>query len=198
LTAGALILAAGAATRMGRAKQLLEFEGRTLLEHAIQQASLAGFEPLIVVLGAHAAEIRPALAGQIVEVVLNEKWESGMGSSLTLGLARVREIAPRLPALAVLLADQPRIRTDHLQGMRRLFEKQACACVAAEYSGTLGAPAIFRESQFAALAALPPESGAGQLLRSSDVPVCRYPLPEAAIDVDTPEDYAALNRANDL
>jgi molybdenum cofactor cytidylyltransferase len=183
---------------MGRAKQLLEFEGRTLLEHAIQQASLAGFEPLVVVLGAHAAEIRPALAGQIVEVVLNEKWESGMGSSLTLGLARVREIAPRLPALAVLLADQPRIRTDHLQGMRRLFEKQACACVAAEYSGTLGAPAIFRESQFAALAALPPESGAGQLLRSSDVPVCRYPLPEAAIDVDTPEDYAALNRANDL
>lgn len=198
MTAGALILAAGAATRMGRAKQLLEFEGRTLLEHAIQQASLAGFEPLVVVLGAHAAEIRPALAGQIVEVVLNEKWESGMGSSLTLGLARVREIAPRLPALAVLLADQPRIRTDHLQGMRRLFEKQACACVAAEYSGTLGAPAIFRESQFAALAALPPESGAGQLLRSSDVPVCRYPLPEAAIDVDTPEDYAALNRANDL
>jgi molybdenum cofactor cytidylyltransferase len=198
LTVGALILAAGAASRMGRAKQLLEFRGHSLLEHAIEQASLAGFNPLVIVLGAHAAEIQPALAGQMVEVVLNEEWQSGMGSSLTRGLARLREIAPRLSALAVLLADQPRIRADHLQGMWRLFEKQGCVCVAAEYSGTLGAPAIFRENQFAALAALPPESGAGQLLRSSDMPVCRYPLPEAAIDVDTPEDYAALDREPDL
>ncbi|HEY1950066.1 MAG TPA: hypothetical protein VGG97_23855, partial [Bryobacteraceae bacterium] len=64
--------------------------------------------------------------------------------------------------------------------------------VAAQYSGGLGVPAFFKRELFAALAGLPPEAGARRLLRQSGLHVSAYPLPEAAIDIDTPGDFAQL------
>src|SRR5690242_9533398 len=85
-SAAALVLAAGAATRMGSLKQLMPFGRGTLLTHAIEQAQQAAFAPVIVVLGAHADRIRAALSQFDVEIVHNPDWETGMGSSVRAGL----------------------------------------------------------------------------------------------------------------
>src|SRR5580704_7364030 len=83
----AIILAAGASSRMGRAKALLELEGRSLVARAADAAAASGARPIVVVLGADADRIRAHLAGLPVHVAQNPHWASGMASSIRPGLA---------------------------------------------------------------------------------------------------------------
>jgi len=192
MPAAAIILAAGSASRMGSLKQLLPYGNGTLLTHSIQQAQQAGFDRIIVVVGAESERVRSSLTGQPVEIAFNENWEVGMGSSIAAGMQRFRTAEPLLPVLGILLADQPAVSAAHLLAMREQLESTARAAVAAQYANRLGVPALFREELYALLAALPPESGAKYLLRDSGVAVSAFPLPEAATDIDTPSDFAAL------
>jgi molybdenum cofactor cytidylyltransferase len=189
---GAVILAAGAATRMGQIKQLLPFRGGTLVEHAVRQAQQAEFDPVVVVLGAQAELVREAVLPTGAAWIVNADWESGMGSSLRCGVARILEMDLDLEALAVLLADQPFVTAKHLRQMGREFEQQGAPILAALYGGTVGVPAIFGSSVFAKLMTLPPDAGARALLRGGEAEVQRYELPEAATDIDTPADFAAI------
>lgn len=190
----AIVLAAGAATRMGTLKQLLRYGGRTLLEHSIEQAIAAGFTPIIVVTGAEGLHVRIAIAGQPVEGFHNTEWQSGMGSSIASGVRRLLEMDMDSDAAAILLSDQPLVTADHLRKMSKSFQADT-AVVAAHYNGTLGVPAVFKRELFPALVALPPEAGARHLLRKPGINVVPFPLPEAAVDIDTPEDFAALSSA---
>ncbi|MBV9612323.1 MAG: nucleotidyltransferase family protein [Acidobacteriaceae bacterium] len=192
LPVAALILAAGSATRMGRLKQLLPYAGRTLVEHAVRQALEAGFAPVIVVIGAEAQALRAALASKHVEIVENENWPLGMGSSLAAGTHHLQTLDTDSAALAVLLADQPLVTAAHLIAMRRLLHTGHAVAVAAQYNGALGVPALFKREMFGRLASLRPEAGARDLLRNQEFDVAAFPLPEAAMDIDTPADFAAL------
>ena len=89
LPVAAVILAAGAATRMGKLKQLLPYRGRTLIQYAIDQAIEAQFAPVIVVVGAEADLVRSALASRRIEIVENPRWKTGMGSSVAIGVQRL-------------------------------------------------------------------------------------------------------------
>lgn len=178
---------------MGKLKQLLPYRGRTLVEHCVQQAREAGFAPVIVVIGAEPESVRASLAALPVEIVQNDEWESGMGSSLMAGMRRVEEIGSDSAAVAILVADQPLVTTHHLSRMRTQLHIGKAPIIAAQYSGALGVPALFKRELFTVLASLPPHAGARHLLRDSGVEVTPFPLPEAAIDIDTPDDLAALN-----
>lgn len=193
LHVAAIVLAAGSASRMGKLKQLLPYGKRTFVAHAVQQAIDAGFAPVVVVVGAEALAVRAAVAAQPVEIAQNERWQLGMGSSIAVGMQRLQEESAHSAAVAILLADQPLVTADHLGQMRRLLYVERPPIVAAEYNGTLGVPALFRRELFVTLAGLPPEAGARHLLRESGFPVTAFPLPEAAMDIDTPEDFAALS-----
>ena len=191
---GAIVLAAGAATRMGCVKQLLPYCGTTLVEYAIRQAQEAGFHPIVAVVGAQAHAVEEAVLRSSADCVLNANWESGMGSSIVSGVTRLLAIAPATDAIAVLLADQPYVCARHLLEMRRVFNSAASPVLASKYAGTVGVPAIFGSSFFANLRNLAPGSGARGLLRQGGTAVQLYEFPEAAMDVDTPEDFAAISR----
>jgi molybdenum cofactor cytidylyltransferase len=183
----AVILAAGAATRMGRLKQLLPYRGKTFLQHAIEQATNAGLSPVIVVVGAQADLVAEAIRSERVEIVRNDAWQSGMGSSIAAGIRHVQGMD--VEAVAILLADQPLVTADQLGAMAALTNSSNI--VAAGYAGTLGVPAFFRREMFDALASIAPHAGARQLVRDSH-DVYGYALPEAAVDVDRPEDLELL------
>ena len=189
MPAAAVILAAGAATRMGKLKQLLPYCGKTLVEHAVEQALAAGFDPVIVVVGADADSVRAALAARPVLLVENSLWQLGMGSSIAAGVGAL----PEAQAVAILLADQPLVEARHLREMQALLDSADAPVVAAQYNGTLGVPALFKRELFEALRSLDPATGARALLRERAVP---FPLAEAAMDIDTPEDFAALTAAS--
>jgi molybdenum cofactor cytidylyltransferase len=192
LPTAALVLAAGASTRMGRPKQVLPYGDGTLVSNAVKQAKLARFERVLVVVGARAELVERAVADLGAEIVLNDEWETGMGSSIFAGLQQLETSGPRVAALAILLADQPGVTAAHLSQMRRLFEDGSAPVVAAEYDGGYGVPAIFGVELFPDLASLPASLGARHLLRSSRFAITGFAIPEAAIDIDTPADFAAL------
>lgn len=191
-TAAALILAAGQASRMGSLKQLLPFGEGTLLSNVIQQAQNAGFDRVAAVVGAEASRVAADIGQVSVEIIENPDWELGMGSSIRAGVKRVRQWRPLPDAIVILLADQPLIESRHLLAMRELKRQSHAHIVAAEYGGGYGVPALFASDLFDKLEAVPLDAGARSLLRSGNVPVTGYPLPEAAIDIDTPGDFAAL------
>ncbi len=192
LPVAAVILAAGAATRMGTLKQLLVVGEKTLIEHAVAEALEAGFDPIIVVVGSDSDSVRSKLAVQPVAIVENRQWQSGMGSSIAVGVRHLKALESDSAAVAILLADQPLVTASHLGKMRDHFSHAGGAIVAARYNYTLGVPAIFKRSLFTALTALDPAAGARSLLRDPGQQVVAFDLPEAAVDIDTPEDLATF------
>ncbi len=177
---------------MGRLKQLLPYEGKAMILHAVMQAQKAGFAPVIVVTGSGSASVSEAVSELPAEIAWNADWQSGMGSSIACGMRKVGEVSPEAVAVAILLADQPRVVAEHLRDMRAFLSPE-CLAVAAQYNGSLGVPAIFQRQLFPDLGAIPPEHGAKQILRRLGDEVIPFPLPEAAEDIDTPEDYSRLN-----
>src|SRR5947208_6002547 len=83
---GVVILADGASTRLGVAKQLLAFRGRSLLRHAVEEALASGCHRIVVVLGAHAERLQEEIDDLPVPVVVNARWSEGMGTSVRAGI----------------------------------------------------------------------------------------------------------------
>jgi molybdenum cofactor cytidylyltransferase len=190
-----LLLAAGGSTRMGRSKQLLDYHGRPLLRHSVERALGSHCRPVIVVLGSDAEACEAALHGLAVETVLNEDWMQGMGSSIRAGIATLQERAPAAQAVVIALCDQPLISSALLDQLVRTHVEQQAPMVAASYDDHPGVPALFARSLFPRLAMLDGQAGAKALLQAAGSELVTIPAPQAAMDVDTPEDYARLLRA---
>lgn len=188
LQCGLVLLAAGASRRMGRAKQLLPVRGVPLVRHAALAALAAPVAPVVVVLGAHADEVRPALAGLALHLVVNPDWAEGLGSSVRTGLAAVLALAPQVDAVMVALADQPGVTPAHLAALLARHRRWPGGIVATEGAGMAGPPVVFGAKWFARLGAVAGDTGARELLRSEAAAVARVALAGAA-DLDTPDDY---------
>ena len=188
----AVILAAGEARRMGSLKQLLPLGKSTLLGRTIDVAAEAGFSPVIVVVGAEAEAVRASIACKRVDIVSNPEWRTGMGSSIRAGIQHFQRLGAESAAIAILVSDQPLVTAAALREMRKLLNLSRASVVAAEYGGTLGVPALFRRSLVSRLMSLPAQAGAKVLFKDPNLKVAAFALPEAGIDVDTPEDFASL------
>lgn len=185
-----LLLAAGASTRMGRPKQLLPYQGRTLLRHAAETAAATGCAPLVLVTGA----LHEALAAEVADlpfrVVHNPDWQSGMASSIQAGLVAVAAVRPT--AFLIMLSDQPLVTPELLRQLLALQRQSQAPIVAAAYGDTLGVPAVFDQSMLPELHRLQGAQGANRLIAKLGAAVGRISFPECLLDVDTPEQYAAL------
>jgi molybdenum cofactor cytidylyltransferase len=177
---------------MGAAKQLLEFAGKPMLRSVAETALASECDPIIVVLGAREAEIRPALLGLNVEIVVNDRWAEGMGTSIQAGLFALamwelehQEIAGTILALC----DQPFVTSVFLHGLAEKHRESGRPIVAARYAGTVGVPAFFARETFPLLMALKPEHGCKAVILDHSADTLLVDCPEAARDIDTPEDY---------
>lgn len=192
---GVVILAAGASTRMGEPKQLLPLDGQPLLLRAVDAALASAGWPVVVVLGAHAGKIRPLLARRSVLVAENPAWAEGMASSLRAGVETLRQFSRSLDGALIALCDQPAFSAGTIAQLVATQRVTSCGIVAACYAGHAGAPALFRREHFPALAALTGEEGARTLLHALVDRVATVDLPELAVDLDTPADYAARKKS---
>jgi molybdenum cofactor cytidylyltransferase len=184
---GLILLAAGGSTRMGQPKQLLLYKNQTLLRRAAEQALAAGCDPVIVVLGSNAPRLRTELTNLPVHIMENPDWQQGMGTSIRTGLSAM----PPQPVI-ITLCDQPLIDAAALKKLIDAHHSTNRPLIAAQYAGTLGVPALFSPEYFPALAALPNDTGAKQLLRQHADQVLPIPMEFAATDIDTPTDYQQL------
>lgn len=192
---GAIILAAGSASRMGQPKQLLQWHGQSLIWRAIQTALDSGCDPVVVVLGAHAARIEAELSGQAgIQITHNEQWETGMGGSIAKGMEKLLSIAPDINAVAILLVDQPLVTSELVQQLYRQLTTAQKALIAAEYAGKPGVPAIFTQPLFQELKALSGQTGAKPVIQKHRHEAAFFEFPEGAIDLDTPEEWERFSR----
>ncbi|MFN7939642.1 MAG: nucleotidyltransferase family protein [Bryobacteraceae bacterium] len=185
-----ILLAAGNSTRMGCAKQLLHFRGKPLLRHAAETAIASGSRPVVVVLGAKAAELRPVLDGLPVRIAVNPDWNQGMGTSILTGL-RALEFCSTEGAI-ITLADQPFVTSNTLDNLTRKHRESGKAIVAASYAGTVGVPVLFSRRAFPWLLKLRPQEGCKGVILNHPEHQILMDCPEAAIDIDTPGEYQAL------
>ena len=188
MTVGGLVLAAGGSTRFGSPKQLAELDGRPLLEHVLLAMSKAPLDRVVVVLGAHADEVREGVPLHGSEAVLCSDWEKGMGNSLRAGIDALSDC----DAVVVALGDQPRLSSEAVARVvaQRGRDEQA---VRATYNGVPGHPVLLERDVLARVPTLRGDIGARELLHG-------VPLREVACDglgspadVDTPEGLAALS-----
>ena len=185
-----LLLSAGASTRMGQPKQLLPYHGRTLLRHAAETAVASGCAPVVLVTGAVHEELLAEIAGLPIQAVRNMNWATGMASSIQTGLAAVGPAQPC--AVLIMLTDQPLVTPALLRQLVAQQQQTQAPIVAAAYGDTLGVPAVFTRALLPELLQLQGQQGAARLIAGRVTAVGRVDFPAGLLDVDTPEQYAAL------
>ena len=184
-----LVLAAGASTRLGQPKQLVKLGGRPALHRVVANAVALAGHAVTVVLGAHAREMTHLLAHSPASTLVHRGWEEGLGSSLRFGAA---SLPPGCDAALVLLGDQVAVTADDLKRLAAAWRGEESLLAASVYGGQVGVPAIFPRICFPELAELRGDQGARMILERNSYRLVRVPMSNAAIDLDTPEDLAAL------
>jgi molybdenum cofactor cytidylyltransferase len=188
----AVIIAAGSSSRLGQPKQLLVFEGETLLQRAIRIARQAGTSRVLVVLGAHRHQIEGRVDLSNAEIVANPEWEEGMASSIRAGIQALDQDASECSGVLLLICDQVAVTAEHLREMLVAFKRDSDKAVASVYAGKRGIPAIFPRKAFTDLLSLRGDQGARGLLALPSRSVVEVPLDFGEIDIDSPEDLSHL------
>lgn len=183
---GAVILAAGASTRLGQPKQLLRIAGETLVQRTIRAAAEAGCVPIVVVTGAVDAQVIQQLDGTTAELVHNQKWERGLGTSIRAGLQRIS--LTEVSAVVLLVCDQLFVDAQTIAGLITKQNDTRKPIVASKYADTVGVPALFDRSCFGDLCELADDSGAKSLIESRISEVATVEFAAGRFDIDTPAD----------
>jgi molybdenum cofactor cytidylyltransferase len=191
---GIVVLAAGASVRMGTPKQLLVYQGQTLIRRAVETALASLCSPIVVVIGANSELVENELKELPVLVVANREWRQGMGSSIRVGFERLVSSDATLQGVVFMLCDQPFITAAVINELVHAHEVTRQDVIAAEYRGIRGVPALFSRQLFAEILALDVKEGAKQIIRNHSEGVATISVSEAAVDIDTPGDYENLMR----
>jgi len=189
-----LLLAAGGSSRMGQPKQLLPWGKTTLIEHQIQSLISTG-NRVNVVLGSGADLIIPVIKDYKINVFINNSWEKGMGSSLSLGISQIMNIFPYSAGTLITLLDQPLITASYYEKMLGLFHPGLQQILASHSaSGWTGVPVLFDKHYYEELTKLKKDEGAKKVIRQHEENVIVVDCDEIMEDMDTPESYELLLR----
>ncbi len=187
LSVAVIVLAAGASTRMRLTKQLLPFKRKNLLQYTIDEASNSKAGSVVLVLGAHAEEIRRSVRAEKALVVLNESWSEGMGASIRTG---IKALPPSVEAAIISLCDQPLLTSSVFDALVDAWVSSGKPIVASEYDGSPGVPALFARKYFPELTALQGDTGARRVINAHLEDAVLVPFAGGSIDLDTPEEYS--------
>ncbi len=191
----AVVLAAGASTRFGECKQLLDWDGKPLLAHVTDMALEAGLHPVVPVLGCQAAKTSAVLADRPVRTLMNWRWKEGLATSVQTGLAGVPCDAQ---AVLFLQCDQPLVTTELLRAILHRFHQTGSPIVHPTHAGRRGTPVLFARRFFAELSTITGDQGGRTLIDRYPDQVATFQVsdPEVLADVDTPQDYRRLRKAS--
>lgn len=187
----AIILAAGASSRMGRPKQLLDWGGRPLVRVAAEQALVARLDDVIVVVGGAGGAVAAALAGLALHIVDNPAFAEGQSTSLRAGVAA---LGPAVAAAVVMLGDQPFVTAAIVDRLIAEWRATGAAIVAPSYRGRRGNPVLFSRAIFPELLAVAGDQGARAILaaHAADLRLVPFDDDRPLADIDTPADYQRL------
>jgi molybdenum cofactor cytidylyltransferase len=195
----AVVLAAGASTRLGSPKQLLQVAGQTLIERVLKTVRASRVDDVVVVLGQHAETIREYVPAWC-RTALNRDWADGISSSIRTGIESLEDhsIQPGAPGKAeaalFVLVDQPFLRSQDIDLILQTYYGSQEAIVVPTHQGRYGNPVLFDQCLFPDLKRLRGDVGGRQLLAHFQDRLLTVEMPSADLflDIDTPADYLDL------
>ncbi len=193
----AVILAAGQSRRMGDVNKLVtEYEGKSFIRRVADSALSASLEEVIVVTGNDADKIKAELSSLSVTFVHNQNFATGMSSSLKTG---VEALGPEIDAALIMLADMPLITKDIVAKIVTAYCCEPQSRIIVPFcKGQRGNPVLWPRGYFGELASLSGDRGARQLFTVYAQAIKKVELgEEILLDIDTPENAAALNATSE-
>lgn len=190
---GIIILSAGNSSRLGKPKQILEYQGATLIEMAVKAALGVQCGPVYLILGAYQDQISKQIENLPVQILNNPDWEKGMGTSISLGIEAILKETD-INQVIIMLSDQPFVDShllDQLIGKKQASSKGMIAC---SYQDTVGVPALFGSEYFLRLKQLEGHEGAKKILKAHPEDIGIISFDKGGVDIDTLKDFEALKR----
>jgi molybdenum cofactor cytidylyltransferase len=189
----AIVLAAGASTRMGEAKAALPLgqTGETVLSRVVRTLLDGGAPEVVVVAGAHIHAVRAAMPPHEprARIIEHLGWQRGQLSSLIAGLDAID--TPLVEAALVTLVDVPMVRASTVAAVIEAWRRTRAPIVRPAQEDRHGHPVIFDRSVFADLRAADPNTGAKAVFTIHRDRIVNVEVTDAGafVDIDTPEDY---------
>ena len=195
---GIVVLAAGAASRMGGRNKLTEkFGSSSVLESTLKHLLEAGLKDIQVVYGDAWGDqwhLSPDVLAAISKVH-NPDATSGMGSSIAAGVQHLPQDTDRI---MVALGDMPSIQSDTIRALLDFAAKEPANIWRTRYSGTPGHPVLFDGSWRDRLCVLDGEQGGSELMRDARAVLAYLDVEDPGVlqDIDTPQDLERLSAAS--
>ncbi len=187
-----ILLAAGASSRFGSPKQLIDWRGKPLVRHVAELALASGCGMVRVVVGAYSEQVRSVLANLPVEIVENHEWQEGQAASVRAG---IWGLPKETGAALFMLVDQPQVPVELLKGLFDLHAQSLAPLTAPLCRGRRANPVLFDRVTFPDLLALKGDMGGRALFASPEkYPVAWLPWEDERLvwDVDTQADFHRL------
>jgi len=182
-----VILAAGACSRFGECKHLVQIDGKPLTQHLIDRCLSVVTNTIYVVSGCYHEQQATTLDN--VEFIYNADWQEGLSSSIKAATKALSNHS----SLLFLLGDQIALQKADIEKL--LITTPSAEILCAEYAGKRGVPARFHHTQYEALTTLQGDQGAKGLLYNAN---CKaITMPNASFDIDTKADLGAYLEAGD-
>ena len=188
----AVILSAGASSRMGRPKALLPYREGTFLGHLIEVTRDSRIGVTRVVLGAGAEAIRTITKLDPSAVVLNPEWEKGQLSSICAGLQSLEGI--EIDGIVLCPVDHPLVSARLVGELVHRFYEGKKAIVLPTFNGRRGHPVIFSKMLFGELLAAPEDKGARAVVWANAGSILEVPTEEEGVILNI-NDPGMLERA---
>lgn len=189
-TVAAVVLAAGASTRLGQPKQLAPIAGRPALAYTLDALRASRVGQIVLVLGHAADEIASALDLSDVTVVRNDGYREGQSTSVRVG---IKALGDDVAAALMVVGDQPFLAPSVVDAVLHAYEETGGPFIVPVYAGEWGNPVLLARGTWPLLDNLTGDTGARPILRKHIDMVLEVPVPGALPeDIDTPDDYARL------
>jgi molybdenum cofactor cytidylyltransferase len=182
----AVVLAAGASTRMGRNKLLLDVGGEPLVRRTVRAAIEGSVDEVVVVLGHEEDRVRAELRGLTCVAVVNADHAEGAGTSVRTGVRQ----AAGADALMVVLADMPFVTAEMISTLARRYRATRAPLVVSHYGDVQAPPTVYDRALFGELLTIPGERCAKEVVRRHRAEAVVVAWPAAALrDIDVAADY---------
>lgn len=190
---GIIILAAGESKRLGQPKQLLEFKGKNLLQHVIDEAAEVDNCAVVVVLGPAHQDFLSANSNEHIIAGINSNPSAGMASSIQIGMHRLLQNYTSIKGCIIAVCDQPFIDASIFNALIDQSKTSGKGIVASAYADTLGTPVYLDKKYFDRLMLLSGNEGAKGILAENTDDIAQVPFQKGAIDIDLPADLEKLS-----
>jgi molybdenum cofactor cytidylyltransferase len=186
----AIVLAAGESKRMGQTKQLLDWEGQTMLQRVLKNLGNSQVDEVILVLGHEADRILRTVDTYKVKVVINKNYKEGMITSIQQGLVNLSD---KVEAFFIVLADQPGVGPEIFDRLISEFKRVTPQknIVLPTFRGRRGHPVLFGTKYQKEAFRIEGDVGFRQILQEHPEDILAVEIDTDSIlqDIDTPEDY---------